>query len=330
MEARIFMGKVKSIPFWVVTVTLVFAAAFILCRRYDRIIATVRRFQRIASSPDDRPVPGAGLRASKNKHPERYHNTNRDTARLKPPSNRDPATSLKNQRFIDVGGRAYSRAFIDHFDYGAVGGPSSPSASITWLKRSETFTGTLIAENLKPNFAYQMKLAGIPEAHEAFERIGRVGRWKLPGTALNVSDRQYFRLKNKQDAHSYLLFDFFITDDYGRAVKTFYADSSLHVLFNERQRSPRSGDSASVTVGPSDPGDIYANPFAVFEDEHIYAENESGSPSGNQRPPIGQAWLQTGHYKALFVLTEESFHWFGDGGAWATVLEAPVEFEVVR
>ena len=38
------------------------------------------------------------------------------------------------------------------------------------------FEGTLTAFNLKPNFAYQLKLSGIPGT-AANERIGLAGRW---------------------------------------------------------------------------------------------------------------------------------------------------------
>ncbi|GAF88938.1 unnamed protein product, partial [marine sediment metagenome] len=66
-----------------------------------------------------------------------------------------------------------------------------------------------------------------------------------------------------------------------------------------------------------------------FSPQRICALSEQHARGRNNRPAVGEAFLPPGTYKAEVVLTEESFHWYGDGGFWATVMRAPVKFEVV-
>jgi hypothetical protein len=56
----------------------------------------------------------------------------------------------------------------------------------------------------------------------------------------------------------------------------------------------------------------------------LYAEQQYG------RPPIGELRLPPGEYRCYFLLTEESFHAWGepDGGDWAAALAAPIEFTI--
>ncbi len=316
---------------WIAIVSLSLLALCVAQRRADRLRRALQRLSLIPPAGIG-VVPGAGRTASESRYPEQYQPDNRATAVLRPPSAIDPVEFRQIQRFIDVGGRAYSRDFIKDFSYHGNGSFAAPVVTLSWLKRAETFVGELDAVHLKPNFVYQVKLIGEQEDFTAFERIGYLGRWGLPGDDTNVSDRQYARYPDKQRAESYLLFDFFVTDEHGAATKTLYADSSLHVLFHaDRQRPPRRRDSAPLTVSTRDPGGgVYANPYAVFDDETVFAETESGSASGNRRPPMGKAFLPPGIYRAQLALTEESFHWYGDGGQWATVLSVPVVFEVVE
>ncbi len=90
-----------------------------------------------------------------------------------------------------------------------------------YLKKAETFVGRITAKGLKPNFAYQVKLKGVPKYRDSFERIGYLGRWRLPNRGPNCSDREYAAYENKSEARSYLFFDFFVTDEHGNATKNF-------------------------------------------------------------------------------------------------------------
>ena len=50
------------------------------------------------------------------------------------------------------------------------------SVTLTYDENNETFHGLLNATNLKPNFAYQVKLSGI-SGTPSNEQIGLAGRW---------------------------------------------------------------------------------------------------------------------------------------------------------
>lgn len=275
-------------------------------------------------------VPSAGREWSEQQYPEQYEEDNWKKVTLTAVEEAGSEGFLGQQRFMDVAGRAFSRRFSSRFSY-QPGAPWSPRVTLRYLRRGETFIGRLEAKGLKPNFAYQMKLKGLYEHKKAFERIGYAGRWRLPGEGTNFSDEDYESCDNKKDVRSYLLFDFFVTDARGNATKEFYLDSSLHVLYNATwQGPPPSGDTRPIVVEPGrTDSKMYARPVQEVKAQKIYAEAESDAPSGNIRPAVGQVFLPPGHYRAEFELTEESFHGFGDAGYWATVMKAPVEFEIV-
>ena len=266
--------------------------------------------------------PSYGLAWSRRHYPQQYTPSNRYSVRLS--GEDDPV----HERYMDAGNRAYSREFLMGFSYSGLRG-LAPDVRLTYLKRAETFVGKLAARGLKPNFAYQLKLRGVYADRESFERIGYLGRWRLPGGRTNFTDDEYGEFKDKERAESYLLFDFVVTDSAGNAEKEFYADSSLHVLWNVTYQKKR-GESDTVTVNAlrtgSDPL-TYANPNPDLSAQWVFGENEG---SARKRVPVGMAVLPSGHYRAEFVLTEESFHGYADGGFWATVMKAPVEFDVVR
>ena len=269
--------------------------------------------------------PSSGLAWSKAQYPEQYRAGNVCSAEFV------GIADLENERFFDVACGAYSKSFLTTFSY------TDPSAArpkvwVDYLRRAETFVGTLTAKGLKPNFAYQLKLRGVFSDRPAFERIGKLGRWRLPEDPEHggSTNEQYERLTDKSQAHSYLTFDFFVTDPDGNAQREFYADSSLHVLWNTAQSHPGAWHSQIVEVRreQSDPDD-YANPRPDFSSIGVFAESEH-LPNGIRtgRPNIGEAFLPPGTYNAEFVLTEESFHGYGDGGFWTTVMRTPVRFEV--
>ncbi len=271
-------------------------------------------------------VPGRGLGWSLARYPEQVLPANVATNRLTGIGDRE------NERFFDIANRAYSREFVTGFSYS---NPARrmPVVSVTYSRRAETFTGRLVARGLKPHFAYQIKLCGDHAADVAgFERIGRLGRWRLRGSpSTNFTDYDFSSARDKSAFESYILFDFLITDHNGDADKTFYLDSTLHVLFNHpKQGSPRANDSRPQRVVFSHTDSwVYANPKAEVAPQSVYAETEAGS-NGQRRPEIGMAFLPPGAYRARLLLSEESFHGYGDGGFWAAVMACDVAFEVVR
>lgn len=305
------------------------AVVMVLARR--RLPQTVRRaVPRLTCRPVRvrELIPSGGLDWSRDQYPEQHDAENRRETTLRPVEGVATDEFRQRQRFLDVAGRAFSRHFNSRFSYEPA--EWSPEVRVSWLRRAETFVGRLEATGLKPNFAYQLKLRGVFEDREAFERIGRLGRWRLPGFGTNFTDADYETYPDKSEVRSYLFFDFFVTDAEGNASKEFYLDSTLHVLYNATwQGRPRTTDTRPIMVRPGRPdSELYARPVPRVEPQEIYAESEERSPSGNSRPPVGEAFLPPGTYRAELVLTEESFHGFGDAGYWATVMRAPVEFEI--
>ena len=267
--------------------------------------------------------PSAGLAWSKAVYPEQYKQDNMKVA---------PFVGLNdfpNERFLDIGGRAYSRAFNENFSY--TDPAKAPEVRIEYLAKAEALSGKIVGTGLKPNFAYQIKLRGMFTDRDAFERIGYTGRWRMPGRGTNYTDEHYEKYENKHLVEAYILFDYAITDPAGNLDKDIYLDSSLHVLWNySTQRGPQPDD---VTPGDHvrEGGDrrLYAHPRADLSPQFVYAESQQHFGQRDIRKPIGQAFLPPGPYTAEVVLTEESFHGFGDCGFWATVMAADLRFEIV-
>lgn len=180
-------------------------------------------------------------------------------------------------RWLDVADQAYGGTFQDSYNYTQ----ATVTVEVTYETVGNTFRGTLTATNLKPNFAYQLKLAGNPDIDaDANERIGLAGRWwqeewngtqwangqnlnnKGTGSSPNPNDSVYFSRCDIADATSpsglhyrytgYLVFDYFITDENGDAALTFEADSSYHVLGKTTQ-STRTGSDGPVKTSTFDP-----------------------------------------------------------------------------
>ncbi|MDD5706850.1 MAG: hypothetical protein PHR35_13080 [Kiritimatiellae bacterium] len=269
-------------------------------------------------------IPSRGLFWSKARYPDQYAGGNVVTTRLSGLAVRD------SERFLDVANRAYSREFVTGFSYTNVSG-DRPSVEVAYCRKAETFTGRLVARGLKPHFAYQIKLCGDRATDPAgFERIGFLGRWRrLDSRATNYTDYDYASAPDKSVFESYILFDYFVTDDKGSAEKEFYLDSTLHVLFNQPyQGLPGWSDSRPVKVVFTNTDSmLYANPKPLVSPQYVYAQTESGA-NGQRRPDIGEAFLPAGPYVGRLVLIEESFHGYGDGGSWPTVMDGKVAFEV--
>ena len=270
-------------------------------------------------------VPSGNLRWSRHHYARQYEQPNRVVTQM------TGVGHSEDERYLDVANRAYSRAFVSGFGYSAPA-PNTPQVVVSYLKRAETFVGDLRARGLKPNFVYQLKLRGVWEkGAEAFSRIGRLGRWRpLGGRSTFCSDQRFDAAPDKSRFESYVLFDFFATDEHGKARKEFYLDSSLHVLWNANHQGRRKiNDSFPVRVPVRGAHTkVYVRPRDSVADQMIFAETEAGA-FGQQRPDIGEVVLGRGLYEAEVVLGEESFHGYGDGGYWATVMHAPVRFEVI-
>ena len=280
----------------------------------------IRRFDR---------VPGGGLAWSKARYPEQYLPGNTRSAAF---AGRK-LLAREEERCLDVAARAYSRQVLEGFSYTDAAAVKRPEVTMEYLAQAEAFTGRIRGAGLKPNFAYQMKLWGnYKDNPDGFAKIGYTGRWRLPGRGTNYKDEDYKKYPHKEEVEAYLLFDFFVTDSKGNVDKEFYADSSLHVLFNSStQRSPTEADACQVPViRTATDGALYANPKVSLRMHRLYAESEQNMQGEkDHRKPIGRAFLPPGKYRAEVVLTEESFHGYGDAGFWATVMTAPVEFAVV-
>lgn len=229
------------------------------------------------------------------------------------------------ERFRDVSGNDYAPAFITNFSYAR---PCSrdPQVLIRIEPRADTLRGRLEAHRLKPNFAYQIKLRGDFSDRAAFETIGRVGRWRLPGRFTNYTDEDYRDYPDKASVEAYILFDYFVTDLNGNAVRDFALDSSLHVLWNAARQNgtPDPRDLYRVITIAADPS-VYSRPKRVASVEWLWAEREVF----RYRTPDGPIRLPPGAYRAELVLTEESFHsQDNDGGFWATVYKCPIRFTI--
>lgn len=236
------------------------------------------------------------------------------------------ADDPENERWLDCAGNVYSSDFIRNFSYTG-SRPIKPVVRVRYDRQGPTFRGRIEAERLKPNFAYQLKLLGDYQSDQrAFEIIGYAGRWRLPGRPTNYSDWDYQTCSAKSDVEAYLLFDFFVTDKNGRAVKDFELNSTLHVLFNAIHQGLGSFLDTGFTrviVEANDPR-MYALPKSMARVQFIWAESEK-MPG---RADLGNVRLPDGSYQARLILTEESFHSFGDGGFWATVMKLPVSFVI--
>lgn len=309
-----------------VALTLAVLQVMPLVREYFRVDARVperRGGKTVILVPERR--PSAGIEWSRKTRPQQFVAENVTVSKFS-----GLGDESENERYLDVGGRAYGRDFLQGFSY--TESDKAPQARVEYLKQAETLVGRVIGRGLKPNFAYQLKLRGIYEADPAaFDRIGRTGRWRLPGRGTNYLDKTYEAYKDKHLVESYLLFDFFVTDPEGNVDKVFYADSTLHVLWNANyQRQPKMTDTRPVVVYRDRASRaLYASPEPDLAPQMIFAESEQHSLAPNNRKAVNEAFLSPGKYAAELVLTEESFHTYADGGFWPTVMRAPVEFEVV-
>ena len=248
-------------------------------------------------------------------------------------------------RWLDVANQSYSSSYCSSYNY------TQAQVQVMFNDQDETFRGTLSAVNLKPNFAYQIKLVGYPGT-DANEYIGLVGRWwqeewdgsawanghnlnnKGNGSSPNPNDIIYFMRKNVSDQTSptglkyrftgYMVFEYVIMDEYGNATIVFEANSSYHVLWKISQRLHADNDGPLRSVS----FDVNASLPAYDID---YLEQTVNVFGEWERLPVCDIFLEYGSYVCRLLLTEESFH--GDGGAnagnWAAAMAANVSFELL-
>jgi hypothetical protein len=243
-----------------------------------------------------------------------------------------PALTCKPEpkyRWLDCLGQPYSEAFRKSFDY------KDAEVDVRFERRAAVFQGRVSARRLKPNFAYQIKLVGLPpslwgeKGHAAANRaLGEAGRWWIPG---KEGRNAYFfgeeKETDKDAMEGYLLFGYFVTDGDGKAEAPFRLDSSYHVLWKVSQWAPDKDDSPptqhQVAAEAGSLGYDRSFPPGEFA---LYAEAQTG------RPPIGQVRLPPGDYRCFLLLTEESFHDYtnADGGDWAAALAVLVHFTITQ
>ena len=200
-------------------------------------------------------------------------------------------------RWKDIADHIYTASYQSSYSY------SDAVVTVKYDEASHRFKGSLEASNLKPYFAYQLKLEGIVASpgNEELKSIGRT--WNGIG---------------------YLIFDYFVTDGTGVATLNFEQDSSYHVLWTT-QRTPEAVDGPIITTtftANIPPHSAYSGGYSEKTVE-IYGERENSHV-------VGFTFLPVGHYVCKVVITEESFHQDDTyGGDWAGAMQADIEFDII-
>lgn len=249
-----------------------------------------------------------------------------------------------NYRWLNVADQAYSPSYRTNFNY------TKANVVVSLNTSSQPVRGVLVATNLKPDFAYQLKLTGTPGTVTS-ERIALVGRYwqeewngsqwangsnlndKGTGYSPSPNDLAYLARRDVADPTSptgrhyrytgYLVLDYFITDSDGNASLNFRVDSCYHVLWKTSQNGHGAQD-----------GPLRTTTFDPLPTQPAYGVNypqETVSIFGEwERLPVGGLQLRPGDYPCQIILTEESFH--GSGGAlaggWAAAMGGDVSFRV--
>jgi hypothetical protein len=247
-------------------------------------------------------------------------------------------------RWMDIANNLYAEGYRNSYNY------TQANVNIYYTTDANMLYGTLFASNLKPNFAYQVKLAGT-SGTASDELIGLTGRWwqeewngsawvngqnfndKGDGSSPNPNDTVYFSRKDVNDLTSptgkhyrftgYLVFDYFITDVNGDATLAFGADSSYHVLWKTSQRGHTIDDGpiTNILFDPDPHSVAYDTDYGISSGD-VYGEWE--------RLPVSGVYLPAGAYDAALLLTEESFHSCGTqyGGCWAAAMAGTAHFSI--
>jgi hypothetical protein len=250
-----------------------------------------------------------------------------------------------NYRWMDVADQTYSTVYQHAYNY------TQGVATVQFFASAARFHGVFTCTNLKPHFAYQVKLVGVPET-PSNESIGLTGRWwqeewngsawvngqnlnnKGDGSSPNPNDQVYFSRRDIPDPTSptgrkyrytgYLPFEYFVTDELGRTLLSYEQNSSYHVLWKTSQRSRTAQDGPLKTTAFDV---VLPDPVSAYDVDYppatvtIFGEWE--------RLPIGGVTLPPGAYEADFMLTEESFHGSGLAGGWAAAMGVRIQFEIL-
>jgi hypothetical protein len=245
-------------------------------------------------------------------------------------------------RWMDVADQAYSSSYQSTYQY------SQGTVNVIYNKAGKTLFGKLVTKNLKPNFAYQLKLVGTPGTADN-ELMGLAGRWweeewdgtawangqnlndKGTGSSPNPNDDTYSARKSITDITSptglhyrytgYLLFGYFITDGNGNANLYFETGSCYHVLWKTTQRARVAEDGPLKTVT--------FDPVLSAAYDVDYPSSTISIFGEWERLPMGTVNLATGNYNCHIVLTEESFHGTGPlEGNWAAAMSTTIAFSI--
>ncbi len=255
-------------------------------------------------------------------------------------------SGTSNHRWMDVANHVYAASYQQSYNY------TQASVTADYFTDATALHGTLTASNLKPNFAYQLKLVGSSSDPLGKELIGLTGRWwqsewngsswasgqnlnnKGDGSSPNPNDVLYSARRDVADPSSptgkkysytaYRLIDYFVTDANGNASLDFCVDDSYHVLWKTTQRSPQTGDgpvrSRTFAVTLPDPLGAYGTAYSTATAK-IFGEWERLPADGIALPP--------GDYVIGINITEESFHGGGLEGNWASAMGATLRFTIV-
>ncbi len=250
-------------------------------------------------------------------------------------------------RWRDIANNAYSSAFRASFSYAM----AQVALSYDRAPNVPFFAGHISARGLKPNFAYQLKLAGKPvggpqgwgTARSFIEatsqeqsatpishlvsgtavggdnwtnqQLGYANRWwddtLAPSTNL---DDAYFRANYpNHTVYGYVFLGDFVTDSAGNAEADVRGDRSLHITWQDGQSGAKdvAFNTFSVASSPSNYG--YDAPLPTTS-QKLWYELETG-----RTQPVR---LARGTYHCRLLVTEEAFHGAGGegGGVWQTVL----------
>ncbi|OHB66900.1 MAG: hypothetical protein A2Y76_10800 [Planctomycetes bacterium RBG_13_60_9] len=256
-------------------------------------------------------------------------------------------------RWLDVADQVYSDQYRKTYTY------DNAAVTFTYNTVGQTLTGTLTAQNLKPNFAYQLKFQAEPTHklgdtdYGPNELLGWSGRWweqewqgsswttgwnlnnKGNGSFPNPNDTTYLARRDLPDIKggsptglrylyiAYRVFEYFITDEQGNATLNYTVNNSYHVLWNKSQRSPDASDGPLVT------GAFDVNPRVHNQYATDYPARTVSIFGEWERLPRDGIDLLAGDYACDVLLTEESFHGSGLQGFWAHAMKGRIEFTIV-
>lgn len=249
-------------------------------------------------------------------------------------------------RWRDIANNAYSSAFRASFSYAT----ARVALSYDRAPNVPYFVGHISARGLKPNFAYQLKLAGKPvggpqgwgtarsfvEASSDQQsatpiqhlvagtpiggddwtngQLGYANRWwddtLAPSTNL---DDAYFRATYpNHTVYGYVFLGDFVTDSGGNADADVRGNRSLHITWQDEQSGAKDVAFQTFTVA-SPSGYGYDAPLPATS-QKLWYELEAG-----RTQPVR---LARGTYHCRLLVTEEAFHGAGgeNGGVWQTVL----------